>query len=126
MSGEEIERLLHAAPPGTRFEFLRITLPEAAAETAEATAVAPAEDWSPEAVVEWVQQTYGPDGLKLKEWARLPIGVSMRELERASRDGRLDCREKGQGKDHRALVTGPGAMRSFLCGGVDAQPCEAL
>ena len=119
---QEIEHLMRNAPPGTRFEIevVRITVPEAT-EAEPKAGETPVADWTPEAVIEWVRRTHGPEGLKLREWAALPIGVSMRELERASRDGRLKCREKGYGKDHRGLVTGPDEMLAFLGGGADTQ-----
>lgn len=114
MSGEEIERLIRTAPPGTRFEIVRITIPESQSLPVVMESQPPSEGWTPEAVVAWVAGTYGPEGIKLKEWARMPIGVSGRELERARRDGRLACHEKACGRDHRAVMASPEAMESFL------------
>lgn len=116
MSGEEIERLLKAAPPGTRFAIITITVPEGPATVASplGAEAGPEQEWTPRAVVEWVRREHGPSGLKLKQWAAMPLGVSMRELTRAARDGRLACREKEDGRDHGARMASPDAIIAFL------------
>lgn len=110
---EEIERLLRTAPPGTRVEVLRITVPERVASGAGADPPTVAE-WSPETIVEWVRSEHGEPGVKLKEWAAMLPGVSHRELLRAADDGRLAWHPKPGGRDHGARMASPGAMLAFL------------
>lgn len=113
---EEIERLLRAAPPGTRLEVLRITVPDRIASGTVSASPAEAK-WSLEAVAEWVRAEHGEPGVKLKEWATMLPGVSHRELLRAADDGRLAWYRKSCGRDHGARMASPDAMLAFLSAG---------
>jgi hypothetical protein len=118
MSPDLLQHILGAAPPGCTIEIVSIRIPNtttsaiSAGPAAEATA--PAETWTAEAVVEWVRRDYGEDGVKLKDWAGMLPGISLRELTRAAGDGRLSCYSKRSGRDHGARMASPDAMLAFL------------
>ena len=118
MNAEDLKQLLAVAPGGTTISVVSITLPAPspplAAAPDKAGQVEP--EWTPAQIVEYVRREHGQEGLKLREWAAMPLGVSMRELKRAVRDGRLECHSKTGGKDHGARMTGPDAMLAFLRG----------
>jgi hypothetical protein len=117
MSPDLLQNILGAAPPGCTIEIVSIRLPEAPTSqviSAHPPAVASADSWTPEAVVEWVRREHGSDGLKLKEWSGMLPGISHRELVRAAGDGRLVCHSKSSGKDHGARMASPDAMLAFL------------
>ncbi|HEY0020852.1 MAG TPA: hypothetical protein VGC13_31415 [Longimicrobium sp.] len=109
----ELEQLVRGAPPGTRLEFVHITVhTPVAEEPVEDTVVRNA--WGPLQIVEWVRSEHGEPGIKLKEWAAMLPGVSHRELLRAADDGRLDWHPKPDGRDHGARMASPDAMLAFL------------
>jgi hypothetical protein len=117
MSPDLLQHILGAAPPGCTIEIVSIRLPDAATSqviSAHPLAVAGADSWTPEAVVEWVRREHGGDGVKLKEWSGMLPGISHRELVRAAGDGRLVCHSKSSGKDHGARMASPDAMLAFL------------
>lgn len=117
MSPDLLQSILGVAPPGCTIEIVSIRLPDAATPTvssAHPPAVAGADSWTPEAVVEWVRREHGENGLKLKDWAGMLPGISHRELVRAAGDGRLVCHSKSSGKDHGARMASPDAMLAFL------------
>ena len=117
MKTDELERLIQAAPPGTQFEIVRITTPGAPciSPTQEVSLGPPAgeSEWTPVQVVAWVREHH-PSGLKLREWAEMPIGVSRRRLEAAAVVNELEWYPKTSGRDHGARMVSPDAMAAFL------------
>jgi hypothetical protein len=109
----ELEQLLRGAPPGTRLEFVHITVHTPAGEKPAEDTVVP-HTWEPLQVVEWVRNEHGEPGVKLKEWAAMLPGVSHRELLRAADDGRLASHTKPDGRDHGARMASADAMLAFL------------
>jgi hypothetical protein len=121
----DLEQLVRDAPPGTRLEFVRITIHTPA--DAQPPGVAKADtEWAPEQVAEWVRREHGEDGLKLKQWAAMLPGVSHRHLLRAADDGRLAWHAKPGGRDHGARMASPDAMLAFLSaeGLIEPNPAE--
>ncbi|WP_420128154.1 hypothetical protein [Longimicrobium sp.] len=109
----DLEQLVRDAPPGTRVEFIQITIHTPG--DADALGVVKADtEWEPRQIAEWVRREHGGDGLKLKQWAVMLPGVSHRELLRAAGDGRLAWHAKPGGRDHGARMASPDAMLAFL------------
>lgn len=70
-------------------------------------------EWTPAQVVAWVREHH-PAGLKLREWAAMPLGVSKRQMEAAAAAGELEWYPKPAGRDHGARMVSPDAMAAFL------------
>lgn len=100
MTIDEIGQLIHSAPPGTQFEIVRITTPlvPCASPTHEASVDAPTGDcdWTPSQVVAWAREHH-PSGLKVREWAAMPLGVSKRQMEAAVAAGELEWYPQARG-----------------------------
>lgn len=112
----DIQRLLAEAPPGTVISVVSITVPgpvPSATETASSHDEG-SSDWTQEQVVEWVRDTHGPLGLKLRDWVSLLPMLSVRELKRAIHSQSLVWHTKPNGKDHGATMIGPDAMMEYL------------
>ena len=117
MSPDELERLIQAAPPGTQFEIVRIRTPAARSTSpSRPLSLEPSAadgEWTPNQVVAWVREHH-PSGLKLREWAAMPLGVSKRRLEAAAAAGELEWYPKPAGRDHGARMASADAMAAFL------------